>query len=269
MGLAGLSACGAPGEKTTTRSSGPTSDPLRAPSPVRTPTPDSPARRIVSLSSADLDVLVALGVEPVAAWASDGTGPRPWRRRPAPPGPKWNGPGLPTLQTLVPWAPGAFALAAADPSVRELRGLEQLAVVIAGPAGRPEWRQHLDIVAKAVGGDPRPAADAANRELSRWARGQRRIGVTGFVVVVGPGARPDTPVATVARDAPLAREIAALEFDVASHAEPVAYRDLRRKGVQVVRVDPRDRDLLAAMRQPSVSSLPWALARLVRGRRPA
>lgn len=169
----------------------------------------------------------------------------------------------------MPWAAGAFAIAAADLSARQMRELEQLAVVIASPEGRPGWREHLDIVAEAVDVDPRQAADAAERELEKWAREQRRLGVTGFAVVVGSGARPETSVATVAGDAPVSREISALDFDVISHVEPVAYRDLRRGGVQVVRVDPRDRDLVAAVRQPSVSSLPWALGRLVRGRKPA
>lgn len=267
LGLVGVTACGAP-EGTTTSASTSTADPLSAPEPVRTPTPGAPVERVVSLSSADLDVLVALGVDPVAAFAVDGTGSRPWRNRPAPPEPEWAGPGLPSLRSLMPWAADAFALAAADPTEEQLRDFEQLAAVIADPGGRPGWREHLELVSEAVDRDHVPAADAAERELEKWSREQRRRGVTKIVVVVGAGARPDTPVATLDKRAPLAREIIALGFDVVSHAEPVAYRKLRSRGALVVRVDPRDADVVAAVRQPSVSSLPWVLAKLVRGRRP-
>ena len=70
-------------------------------------------------------------------------------------------------------------------------------------------------------------------------------------------------------DSPLGAEIRALGFEVDARAEPRPYRELRRPGVQVARVDPRDDDLVAAVRQPSATSLPWVLDRLVRGRRPA
>lgn len=270
-GSALLAACGdeagtttGAGGATTTRT-----DPLAPPSPVRTPTPDAPVRRVVALSSADLDVLVALDVDPAAAWAQDGTAPRPWRRRPAPSAPAWDGPGPPTLRALLPLGAGAFALAAADVSREQLRGYEQLATVIADPAGRPGWRDHLELVAAAVDRDPRPAEDRAGEALDGWVAGQRRLGVTTLAVVLATGARPDTPVATLAADAPLAREVRDLGFDVLAHDEAVPYRDLRRPGVQVVRVDPRDADLVAAVRQPSVLSLPWALEALVRNRRPS
>lgn len=267
-GLAALGACGT-GEGTTgTASATGSTDPLAPPSPVRTPTPDAPVRRVVALSSADLDVLTALGVDPVAAWAQDGTGPRPWRDRPAPPAPAWDGPGLPTLRALLPFGAGAFALAAADVTEAQLRAYEQLATVIAAPDGRPGWREHLDLVAAAVDRDPAPAADRADGELGAWARGQRALGVTALAVVLSTGARPDTPVATLSAASPFAREIRDLGFDVVAHDEPVPYRELRRRGVQVVRVDPRGADVVAAVRQPSVLSLPWVLDTLVTGRRP-
>ena len=269
LGLAGLSACGTDGESTTTRPPVSGGDPLAPPRPIRTPTADSPVRRVITLSSADLDVLLALEEEPTAAWAADGTGPRPWRVRPAPPAPDWDGPGLPSLRSLLPFGVDAFALAAADASESQLRGFERLGGVIVDPDGRPGWREHLELVAAAVDRDPDPAADVAGEALDAWTRGQQRLGVDALVVVVGTGARPDTPVATLARRSPLGREIRALGLDMISYPEPTPYRDLRRPGVQVVRVDPRDGDLVAAVRQPSVTSLPWALGRLVRGRRPA
>lgn len=270
MSLAGLTACGDGPESTTTTSPTTTpGDPLSPPSPIRTPTPDAPPRRLIALSSADLDVLRALEREPTAAWAVDGTGPRPWRTRPAPPSPEWEGPGLPSLRSLLPFGVDAFVLAAADVTGPELRGYEQLATVIVDPQGRPGWRDHLALVAHAVDRDPSSAAASTGRALEEWTEGQRRLGVDALVVVVGTGARPDTPVATLAAESPLGAEIRALGIEVISHREPVVYRDLRRPGVQVVRVDPRDGDLVAAVRQPSVTSLPWALERLVRGRRPA
>lgn len=270
MGLSVVVACGEPGEGTTTTGSATSpTDPLAPPSPIRTPTADAPVRHAVALSSADLDVLLTLGHEPTAAWAVDGTGPRPWRRRPAPPAPEWEGPGLPSLRSLLPLEMDCLAMAAADASVAQMRAFERMATVVADPRGRPGWRDHLDLVATAVGADPSgPAADC-ERRLDEWARGQRRLGVGELVVVVGTGARPDTPVATLAAGSPLGAEIRSLGFDVGSRPEPTPYRDLRRPGVQVVRVDPRDADLVAAVRQPSVGSLPWALGRLVRGRRPA
>lgn len=271
LGLAGLSACGATGDNpttTTTSSSTPTGDPLAPPSPIRTPTEDAPVRRVISLSSADLDVLLALGIEPHAAWAADGTGPRPWREAPSPPAPDWDGPGLPSLRSLLPFGFDAVALAAADASEAQLRGVERLATVIADPDGRPGWRRHLELVADAADRDPTPSANSAERELETWARGQRRLGVEALVVVVATGARPDTPVATLDARSPLGAEVRDLGFDVVSRPDPTPYRDLRRPGVQVVRVDPRDGDLVAAVRQPSVTSLPWALGRLVEGRRP-
>lgn len=269
LGLTGLSACGAGGEATTTRSPVSGDDPLAPPSPIRTPTADSPVRRVFTLSSADLDVLLALDREPAAAWAADGTGPRPWRDRVAPPAPDWGGPGLPSLRSLLPFRVDAFALAAADASESQLRGLERLAGVIVDPGGRPGWREHLDLVAAAVDRDPDPAAGVAEEALDAWTGGQRRLGVRALVVVVGTGARPDTPVATLGEGSPLGGEIRRLGLEVISYAEPTPYRELRRPGVQVVRVDPRDGDLVAAVRQPSVTSLPWALGRLVEGRRPA
>ncbi|AWH95715.1 ABC transporter substrate-binding protein [Dietzia psychralcaliphila] len=267
LGLAGLTACGTTGE-TTTSSASSTSDPLAPPSPVRTPTDDPPIRRVIPLSSADLDVVLALGVEPEAAWAEDGSGPRPWRDHPSPPAPDWGGPGLPSLRSLLPFGVDAFALAAADVSEAQLRGFEQLATVIVDPAGRPGWRQHLKLVGEALHRDPAPAAAAAEEALDAWARAQRGLGVDALVVVVGTGARPDTPVATLDDRSPLGGEIRELGFDVVSHREPIPYRQLRRPGVQVVRVDPRDGDVVTAVRQPSVSSLPWVLDRLVEGRRP-
>ncbi|MFN3601282.1 MAG: ABC transporter substrate-binding protein [Dietzia sp.] len=268
LGLAGLTACGTTDE-TTTGSASATGDPLAPPSPIRTPTDDPPVRRVFPLSSADMDVVLALGLEPAAAWAADGTGPRPWRDQPSPPEPDWDGPGLPSLRSLLPFGVDAFSLAAADVSEAQLRGLEQLATVIVDPDGRPGWRQHLGLVAEAVGRDPARATATADEALDAWARGQRGLGVDALVVVVGTGARPDTPVATLDERSPLGGEIRELGFDVVSHPEPTPYRQLRRPGVQVVRVDPRDGDLVAAVRQPSVSSLPWALDRLVEGRRPA
>ncbi|MEB8324818.1 ABC transporter substrate-binding protein [Dietzia kunjamensis] len=267
--LAGLTACGPGGESTTTSPATTTSDPLAPPSPIRTPTPDAPPRRLIALSSADLDVLQALDREPTAAWAIDGTGPRPWRDLPAPPSPEWDGPGLPSLRSLLPFGVDAFVLASAEVTEPELRGYEQLATVIVDPEGRPGWRDHLDLVADALDRDASSAAESTRRALEEWTEGQRRLGVDALAVVIGTGARPDTPVATLATTSPLGAEIRALGFDVDSRPDPVPYRDLRRAGVQVVRVDPRDGDLVAAVRQPSVTSLPWALARLVRGRRPA
>lgn len=267
-GSALLAACGTAGE-TGEPAAPTTTDPLAPPSPVRTPTPDAPVRRVVALSSADLDVLTALEVEPRGAWAEDGTGPRPWRDATAPPGPDWDGPGPPTLRALLPLGAEAFALAAADLSPAQLRAYEQLATVIADPAGRPSWRDHLELVGEAVDRDPAPAAATADEALDDWVRGQRRLGVEGLAVVLGTGARPDTQVATLAASAPLSRAITDLGFGVHAHGEPVPYRDLRRRGVQVVRVDPRNADLVAAVRQPSVLSLSWALGELVRGRRPA
>lgn len=267
VGLAGGAACGTPGGSTTTTPTT-TTDPLAPPSPIRTPTADVPVRRVVALSSADLDVLHALEKEPVAAWAIDGTGPRPWRGHPAPQAPEWDGPGLPSLRSLLPYGMDAFAMAAADASLTQLRGFERLATVIVDPGGRPRWRDHLELMAEAVGGDPSPSVDGTSARLDAWARGQRRLGVEEFVVVVATGARPDTPVATLAADSPLGAEIGALGFEVVYRAEPTPYREFRRRGVQVVRVDPRDGDLVAAVRQPSVSSLPWALERLAQGRRP-
>ena len=269
LSLAALGACGAEKGATTTSPSATPTDPLAPPEPVRTPTPDAPPRRLLALSSADLDVLHALDREPEAAWAVDGTGPRPWRGRPAPPRPEWDGPGLPSLRSLLPFGVDAFVLAAADVTGDQLRGYERLATVIVDPQGRPGWRDHLDLVADALDRDPGPATATAEEALDAWARGQRRLGVEALAVVVGTGARPDTPVATLAADSPLGAEIRALGFEVDARAEPRPYRELRRPGVQVVRVDPRDDDLVAAVRQPSVSSLPWALDRLVRGRRPA
>ena len=269
----GLAACGAGGEPTTTETTttgpaAPTTDPLAPPSPVRTPTPGSPVRRVLALSSADLDVLHALGVEPEAAWAVDGTGPRPWRELPAPPAPEWSGPGLPSLRSVLPFGADAFAMATADASTAQLRDYERLATVIVDPAGRPGWRDHLDLLAGATDRDGGPAAEVTGRALEAWTGGQRRLGTRALAVVVGTGARPDTPVATLAADSPLGAEIRALGFDVLANPDPVPYRQLRRAGVQVVRVDPRDGDLVAAVRQPSVSSLPWALGQLVEGRRP-
>ena len=141
--------------------------------------------------------------------------------------------------------------------------------MIVDPQGRPGWRDHLDLVAGAVDRDPTPAAEATEEALDTWSEGQRRLGVEALVVVIGTGARPDTPVATLAATSPLGAEIRALGFDVDWRPDPVPYRHLRRTGAQVVRVDPRDDDLVSAVRQPSVTSLPWALDRLVRGRRPA
>lgn len=269
VGLSGTVACGAHGGSTTTSSTTPPADPLAPPSPIRTPTADTPVRRVVTLSSADLDALLALERDPTAAWAVDGTGPRPWRDNQAPPTPEWDGPGLPSLRSLLPFGMDAFAMAAADASLAQLRGYERLATVIVDPEGRPRWRDHLDLIADAVGGDPARVAGATTDRLDAWARGQRRLGVEELVVVVGTGARPDTPVATLAADSPLGSEIRELGFRVGHRSEPTPYRQFRRRGVQVVRVDPRDGDLVAAVRQPSVSSLPWALERLVRGRRPA
>lgn len=265
---AGLAACGA-GDGTTTSPSTTTSDPAAAPGPDRTPTPDSPVERVVALSSADLDVLVALGRDPVAAWATEGTGPRPWRPRPAPSSPDWGGPGLPSLSSVLPFGADAFALAAADPAEGQLRDYEQLATVIAGPDGRPGWRDHLGMVARAVDADPSGPEGVAQVALEAWLRGQRELGARALVVVVGTGTRPDTPVATLAADAPLCREVADLGLEVVAEPEPVAYRELRRPGVQLVRVDPHDDDVVTAVRQPSVRSLPWVLERLVEGRRPA
>ncbi|KAA0919500.1 ABC transporter substrate-binding protein [Dietzia sp. ANT_WB102] len=268
LSLAGLAACGADGRSTTSPTST-SSGPLTPPSPIRTPTPDVPPRRLVALSSADLDVLRVLDLEPTAAWAVDGTGPRPWRDRPAPPSPDWDGPGAPSLKSLLPFGVDAFVMAAADATGPELRAYERLATVIVDAHGRPGWREHLDLVARAVDRDPSSAAERTGSALEQWAGAQRRIGVDALVVVIGTGARPDTPVATLAARSPFGAEIRALGFDVDDRPEPVAYRDLRRPGVQVVRVDPRDGDVVAAVRQPSVSSLPWVLERLVRGRRPA
>lgn len=265
-GLIGLSACGVGGDSTTTNPSA-TNAPLAAPSPIRTPTPDVPVRRIVALSSADLDVLRAVDIDPTAAWAVEGTGPRPWREMPTPPAPEWDGPGMPSLRSLVPFGIDAFALAAADVSESQLRGYERLATVIIDPAGRPGWREHLELVAQVADRDPGPARETTGRELDAWARSQRAAEVDTFVVVIGTGADPDTPVATLAADSPFGAEIRELGFDVRALARPTPYRQLEGSGVRIVRVDPRDSDLVAAVRQPSVTSLPWALGRLVRGSR--
>lgn len=265
-GLLGLSACGV--DEVTTTSPAVTGAPLAAPSPIRTPTPDVPVRRVAALSSADLDVLLTLDLDPTAAWAVEGTGPRPWRDQPAPPSPDWDGPGLPSLRSLVPFGIDAFALAAADVSESQLRGYERLATVIIDPAGRPGWQKHLELVAEAADRDPGPAIETTTSALDAWARSQRDLGVDSFVVVIGTGADPDTPVATLAADSPLGAEVRELGFDVHARARPVPYRELGGSGVQVMRVDPRDGDLVAAVRQPSVTSLPWALDRLVEGRRP-
>lgn len=160
-------------------------------------------------------------------------------------------------------------MAAADLSESQLRSYEQLAAVIVDPTGRPLWREHLDLIAEAVAGDPGPVAGPATRRLDAWAGRQRALRVESFVVVIGTGANADTPVATLAAHAPLGAELEAMDFGVIAYDEPVPFRELRGKGVQVVRVDPRDGDLVAAVQQPSVSSLPWALERLVRGRRPS
>lgn len=272
LALVGVSACGRPGGSTTTTTTTGTAStstgPLSAPKPVRTVTPDSPARRVIALSSADLDVLVALEHEPEVAWAADGTGPRPWRQQAAPPAPAWDGPGLPSLGALVLFGVDAFAMAAADATESQLRAYERLGAVIVGPEGRPGWRDHVVLVADAVGRDPGPVVESTTEALETWAEGQRSRGVESFVVVIGTGADPDTPVATLAADTPLGAELHALGFDVLDRSEAVPSRDLRGDGVQVVRVDPRDADLVAAIRQPSVASLPWALDTLVRGRRP-
>ena len=269
VGLSGVAACGTPGGSTTTSSTPSPADPLAPPSPIRTPTANAPVHRVVALSSADLDVLVELGRDPVAAWAVDGTGPRPWRDHPAPPVPEWDGPGLPSLRSLLPFDMEALAIAAADVSLAQLRGYERMGTVIVDARGRPRWRDHLQLMADAVEGDPSPAAAATKEKLDAWARDQRRRGVEKVVVVLGTGARPDTPVATLAADSPLGVELRELGFEVGYRPEPTSYREFRRRGVLVVRVDPRDDDLVAAVRQPSVSSLPWALERLVRARRPA
>ena len=266
--LLGASACARSEDPTTTGSATSTTGPLSPPEPVRTVTPDSPARRVVALSSADLDVLLALGVEPTAAWAAEGTGPRPWRRQPAPPAPDWGQPGPPSLRALLPFGVDAFAMGAAEATESQMRAYERLGAVIADPAGRPGWREHLDLIAEAVGRDPVPVDEATSEALETWAERQRSMGVDTVVVVIATGADPDTPVATLAADSPLATELDSLGFSVLAHPEPVPFRDLRRPGVQVVQVDPRDEDLVAAIRQPSVTSLPWALERLVRGRRP-
>lgn len=268
LALVGMSACGANGDPTTTGSPAESAGPPAPPEPVRTVTPDAPARRVIALSSADLDVLLALDTEPVAAWAHEGTGPRPWRMRPGPPAPEWDDPGPPSLRSLLPFGVDAFAMAAADVSESQLRGYERLAAVIVDPAGRPGWREHLELIAEAVGADAGPVADVTEEALDTWAERQRGSGVESFVVVIGTGADPDTPVATLDADSPLGEELRALGFEVIAHPEPIAFRELRGPGVQVVRVDPRDGDLVAAVRQPSVASLPWALERLVRGRRP-
>ena len=267
--LVGASACGRSVESTTTTGSttAPTG-PLLPPEPVRTVTPDSPARRVIALSSADLDTLLALSHEPTAAWAVEGTGPRPWRQHSAPPAPDWDEAGPPSLRALLPFGVDAFAMAAADTTESQMRAYERLGAVIADPAGRPGWRAHLDLSAEAVGRDPGPLAESTTQALETWAEGQRSLGVDSFVVVIGTGADPDTPVATLAADSPLNAELRALGFDVLDHPEPVPFRELRRPGVQVVRVDPREDDLVTAIRQPSVTSLPWALERLVQGRRP-
>lgn len=265
--LVGASACGWSGETTTSRAAAPT-DPLLPPEPIRTVTPDTPAQRVIALSSADLDVLLALGHEPTAAWAVEGTGPRPWRRQSAPPAPDWDEPGPPSLRSLLPFGLDAFAMAAADATESQMRAYERLGAVIADPAGRPGWQDHLDLIAEAVRRDPGPATGSTTQALGTWAERQRSIGVDTFVVVVGTGADPDTPVATLAADSPLGAGLRTLGFDVLDHPDPVPLGDLRRPGVQVVRVDPRDADLVAAIRQPSVTALPWALERLVWGRRP-
>ncbi|MGW8593389.1 ABC transporter substrate-binding protein [Dietzia sp. NPDC055340] len=270
VGVSGCARTDDPGRTTTTPSTrgASTSGSLAPPEPVRTVTPDAPARQVVAMSSADLDVLHALDHAPTAAWAADGTGPRPWRGRPAPPAPEWAGSGPPSLRSLLPFGVDAFAMASADVTESQLRAYERLGAVIVGPEGRPDWRDHLHLIADAVGADPAPAERATGEVLGAWAERQRRLGVESFVVVIGTGADPDTAVATLAADAPLLAELRALGFDVVTYPGPVVFRELRRPGVHVVRVDPRDGDLVAAVRQPSVSSLPWALERLVRGRRP-
>ena len=268
LALVGMSACAGPDESATTTTTAPPTGQLETLGPIRTVTPDAPAKRVLTLSSADLDVLTALGHTPTAAWAADGTGPRPWRRQAAPPAPEWDGAGPPSLKSLLRFGVDAFALAAADVSRSQLRAYEQLAAVIVGPDGRPGWRDHVDLIADAVDADPREVVRAAKNELETWAEEQRRSGVDGVVVVIGPGEGPDTPVATLDAGSPFGEEVTALGFEVISHPEPVPFRQLRRRGVTVVRVDPRDGDVVAAVRQPSVTSLPWALGRLAPRPRP-
>ena len=254
LAVVAASACGRPGESTTamtTTTTAPSAGGLPGPEPIRTISPEAPARRVIALS-----------------WAADGTGPRPWRTSPAPPSPDWDQAGPPSLRAVLPFGADAFAVASADLSESQMRAYEQLGAVIADPAGRPGWRAHLDLMADALDRDPGPVADAAARKLETWTEQQRALGVGTFVVVVATGADPDTPVATLAADSPLGSAISDLGFGILAHPGPVPFRRLRTRGVQLVRVDPRDADLVAAIRQPSVTSLPWALEQLVRGRQP-
>lgn len=246
----------------------PTGDPLAPPRPVRTVDPSSPVSRLVTLSSADLDVAHALGLPVAAAWAADGAGPRPWRAAPAPTPVDWTGEGLPDLRSLLPAAPGALLCAAADPSTDQLRAYERLAPVVCGDSGYPAWDEHVRLVAEAAGRRPDDAVRVTTTALDAWASARRRDGCRSLAVVLATGAGDGTPVATLAADAPFARRVAALGFDVVAHPEAVEYGRLRGPGVLVVRVDPGDADMVAAVRQPSTLSLPWALDVLARGRRP-
>ena len=164
LAVVAASACGRPGESTpamTTTTTAPSAGGLPGPEPIRTVSPEAPARRVIALSSADLDTLVALEHEPVAAWAADGTGPRPWRTSPAPLSPDWDQAGPPSLRAVLPFGADAFAVASADLSESQMRAYEQLGAVIADPAGRPGWRAHLDLMADALDRDPGPVADGA------------------------------------------------------------------------------------------------------------
>ena len=245
------------------------SDPLAPPTPRRTVVPGQQIDRVVTLSSADLDVVHALGAVPTAAWATEGTKARPWRRLDTPRTPRWNRPGAPSLASLLPFAPEAIILAAADVTADQMRGYEQIAAVVAHPAGRPGWAEHLELVAAALDRGYTDTLEVTTTALEAWATEQRDRGARRFAVVLATGARPDTPVATLSNRQPLAREIEALGFGILAHDNPVPYRELRTRGVQVVRIDPRNDDIVTAARQPSALSLPWLLPELTRGRSPS
>ena len=73
VGVPGGARTDDPGRTTTTPSTrgASTSGSLAPPEPVRTVTPDAPARQVVAMSSADLDGLHALDHAPTAAWAAE------------------------------------------------------------------------------------------------------------------------------------------------------------------------------------------------------
>ena len=243
-------------------------DPLAPPTPLRTVAPGSPATRVVTLSSVDLDAVAALGRTPVAAWAAGGTGPRPWRRSAAPPAPERDDDrvGPPSPAALLPFAPQAVALAGADVSEAEMRGYEAVCAVVASAEGWPGWRRHLELVAGALGADAGDTVEVTTTALNAWAQARRRAGIGRIALALAPRGSSD-PVATLPASSPLGREVAGLGFDVLARDEPVEARSLAGRGTLVLWADPADDDVATAASGPGALSLPWLLDRLIAGGR--